>query len=112
MRVAINCRSFLKKQNTGIGRYSFQLIRHLSRIDPVNQYTLYSPKWFWDRKRTSPAVPASNFSIQNDPLMRGAQNVLKGIDIYHTPTPEIVTMKGAKIVVTVHDLIHKAYPQG
>lgn len=44
--------------------------------------------------------------------MRGAQNVLKEIDIYHTPTPEIVTMKGAKIVVTVHDLIHKAYPQG
>ncbi len=102
----------MKKQNTGIGRYSYQLIRHLSQIDSVNQYTLYAPKWFWDRKRVAPKAPAPNFSIQSDPFMQGAHNVLKGIDIYHTPTPEIVTMKDAKIVVTVHDLIHKAYPQG
>ena len=38
MRIAINCRSFLKKQYTGIGRYAYHLVKSLTEIDEKNEY--------------------------------------------------------------------------
>jgi len=47
MRVAINCRSFLNRQYTGIGRYAYNLVQSLSDIDTENTYDLYVRKNFF-----------------------------------------------------------------
>ncbi len=112
MRVGINCRSFLKKTYTGIGRYAYNLVKSLGDIDQEDEYWLYAQKRFFDMKRQLPRAPAKNFAVKADYFNRGANKVLKGVDVYHSPSLDWIDVQGPKIVVTVHDLIHKTYPQG
>lgn len=112
MRVAINCRSFLKKNYTGIGRYAYNLVRSLEAIDQDNAYQLYVPKRIFDFKRRVPRFAAANFRSRVDYWSRGPARTLGPVDAYHLPSPEMVPDLPAKIVVTVHDLIYKTYPQG
>ena len=51
MRIAINCRSILLNQRTGIGRYTYHLLDHLGKIDQTNEYILHAPKRLFDLKR-------------------------------------------------------------
>ncbi|MFA5059100.1 MAG: glycosyltransferase family 1 protein [Candidatus Omnitrophota bacterium] len=111
MRVAINCRSFLNKKYTGIGRYAHNLVNTLSQIDPQNEYLLYVQKKLFDTKRKTPVFTQKNFSVKIDRFNRGLQETLGAIDIYHSPSPDSLPIEKAKIVVTVHDLIYKAFPQ-
>jgi glycosyltransferase involved in cell wall biosynthesis len=106
MRIAINARSILLSNRTGIGRYTYHLIDHLGQIDSRNEYWLHVQKKFWDTKRKVPPFPYINTHIKKDFLGLG----LKGADVYHNPSPGPLN-ESAKIVVTVHDLIYKAYPQ-
>lgn len=113
MRIAINCRSFLNKNFTGIGRYASELLRSLGEIDQENQYLLYAPKRFFSPNKKLPQIPARNFSLKIDRFSRGVEKTVGKMDLYHSPSPEVLPeMNGTKIVVTVHDLIFKAYPQG
>ncbi len=112
MRVAINCRSFLNKKYTGIGRYAYNLVKSLSEIDNGNQYLLYVRKKLFDPKRRTPQIPAQNFSLKIDYFNNGLDKTLGGVDVYHSPSPEKLLIEGPKIIVTIHDLIHLAYPQG
>ena len=113
MRIAINCRSFLNKNYTGIGRYASQLIQSLSEIDQENQYLLYTPKRFFSPRKKLPAIPARNFSLKIDRFSRGVNKTVGAMDLYHAPSPEAwPSLSGAKVIVTVHDLIFKTYPQG
>lgn len=112
MRIAINCRSFLLKNYTGIGRYSYNLVRSLSALDKNNEYWLYVQKKYFDFKRNVPRVPGANFSVKVDWFGQGLSKILNPIDIYHSPSPEILTVENAKIIVTVHDLVYKTYPEG
>ena len=126
MHIAINCRSFSKKQFTGIGRYASSLVASLSAIDRDNRYSLYTDRgWSKVRSRIT-RRDAANFSVKFDWLKRGAAKTLRSVDIYHAPSPEIVLPFGqrlpegreppadldAKLIVTVHDLIYKTYPRG
>ncbi len=113
MRIAINCRSFLNKNYTGIGRYTYQLIKSLSEIDGENEYLLYTPKRFFSTKRITPKIPARNFFLKVDRFYRGMEKTVGPVDIYHCPSPEALhDLDETKIIVTVHDLIFKTYPQG
>jgi len=112
MRIAINCRSFLKQNYAGIGRYAFNLVQSLGAIDPHNEYWLYVQKKYFDFKKHPPRVHARNFHVKIDWLGRGIDTVLRPIDIYHSPSPDNISITDAKIVVTVHDLVYKTYPQG
>ena len=112
MRIAINCQCFSRKQYTGIGRYGFHLVRALSEIDKINQYFLYVSRRLFDFKRQDPAVKARNFFLKVDHFKRGLNRTLRSVDVYHTPCIGDVAIDQAKVVVTVHDLIYKAYPQG
>lgn len=111
MRIAINCRSCLKRQSTGIGRYTFNLIKSLSEIDASNEYQLYVPRRLFDFKRNVPVPPAKNFTTRIDYFKRGPEKTLKPCDMYHAPSPEILPDLRARIVVTIHDLIYKTFPQ-
>jgi len=113
MRITINCRSFLNKNYTGIGRYASQLIQTLSEIDRENQYLLYTPKRFFSPHKKFPQIPARNFSLKIDRFSRGVDKTVGSMDLYHSPSPEAwPRLSGTKVIVTVHDLIFKTYPQG
>jgi len=108
MRITINCRSILLTQRTGIGRYTYHLLDSLGEIDQVNSYILHAPKRFLDFKRHLPDFPRySNFKRRIDYFHRGTGKS----DIYHLPCPDIIGAYSGKLVVTIHDLIYKTYPQ-
>ncbi len=112
MRIAINCRSFLKKQYTGIGRYAYNLVDCLAKIDRQNEYSLYAQKNLFDFKRRLPRAPAKNFSVKADWFSSGSQKTLGKIDIFHFPSPDFIDIKNTKIIVTVHDLVYRFFPSG
>ena len=114
MHAVINCRSILKKTHSGIGRYTFQLVHALAGLDQQNKYSLYCPQGFFDFKRQVPDAPGSNFRIRRDYFKQGPERVCGSHDLYHSPSPDdLFKVKGnGKLIVTVHDLIYKTYPQG
>ena len=112
MRIVINCRSFSKKQFTGIGRYASSLVASLSEIDTNNRYLLYTTRGWSEVKSKITRRDASNFAVKFDWLRRGAAKTVGAVDIYHAPSPEVPPDIDARFVVTVHDLIYKTYPQG
>lgn len=113
MHIAINCRSFLNRNYTGIGRYTYHLVHSLCAIDHENQYSLYVKKGLLNISKRVPKIPSQNFTVKIDRFKRGLQKCLGKVDVYHSPSPEPLGINnGAKIIVTVHDLIFKTFPQG
>ena len=113
MKIGINCRSFLKKQYTGIGRYTYNLIKTLTEIDDENRYVLYARKGLFHHNRDISGLRTKNFSVKIDWLRRGPEKILKRVDVYHSPCPEMIGFaSGVKVVVTVHDVIIKTFPRG
>ena len=107
MRIVVNCRSILLSNRTGIGRYTYNLLDQLGTIDTTNQYSLYAQKKLFDTKRKLPAFNYPNFTQAVGPFSR---TVPSG-DIYHLPCPAEIEKFNGKVMVTIHDLIHKTYPQ-
>jgi glycosyltransferase involved in cell wall biosynthesis len=109
MRIAINCRSILLSQRTGIGRYTYHLLDSLGKVDHDNRYILHVPKRLFDFKRRLPELPSyKNVRKFTDFFRRGVGKC----DIYHLPCPDAIGRHSGKLIVTIHDLIYKAYPQG
>ena len=108
LRIAINCRSILLSQRTGIGRYTYHLLDSLGKIDHANQYILHAPKRLFDFKRhLADFSRYKNFKAKIDYFRSGIGNS----DVYHLPSPDAIGPYKGKLVVTVHDLIHKTFPQ-
>ncbi|MBI2646133.1 MAG: glycosyltransferase family 4 protein [Deltaproteobacteria bacterium] len=112
MKILINCESFLKSQYTGIGRYTSSLVHYLAKVDHENNYYLYVKKRLFDRKKRIPQIGANNFKIKRDYFKLGVNRMLRGIDIYHSPSLDSLPMSKAKIVVTIHDCVYRSFPQG
>ncbi|MFH1354897.1 MAG: glycosyltransferase family 1 protein [Candidatus Omnitrophota bacterium] len=109
MKIGIDIRSTLK-QRTGIGQYTLSLINNLARIDPVNKYLLYSRKKIIDRKRKLPKIPGENFHHRVDYFSFGPEKLIKEVDVFHTSSYDLKKPKHAKLVLTIHDVIHKTFP--
>jgi len=104
MNIGIDIRSTLKKTSTGIGRYTLNLIKAVSEIDRENIYYLYSRKKFFDFKRRLPRLPGKNFRHAG---------TLPDMGAFHTSSYDLDKPKNAKkFIVTIHDVIIKAYPHG
>lgn len=113
MNIAINCRSFLNQNYTGIGRYTFNLVKSLSELDQENRYLLYARQGIFHHNRGLSSLKFKNFSVKSDWLRLGPQRSLKDIDIYHSPSPENIQFNNhVKVIATVHDVIFKAFPEG
>src|SRR3989338_10793320 len=97
MHIAINCRSFSRKQFTGIGRYASSLVASLSAIDAENRYSLYTTRGWGEVKSRITRRDASNFAVKFDWLKRGAAKMLISVDIYHAPSPEVLPELDARI---------------
>ena len=112
MQIAIDIRSTLKN-TTGIGKYTLNLVNSLAEVDKKNNYYLYARKRLLDFKRRLPKLPARNFSHRIDYFKKGPDGVLPEVDIFHTSSYDLERPKKAKkFIVTIHDVIIKAYPFG
>ena len=111
MNIGIDIRSTLKKQ-TGIGRYTLNLINSLAKIDSKNDYFLYSRKKLLDFKRRLPDLPGKNFRhVKILPV--GGRHACPLLDVFHTSSYDLPRQgKAIKFIVTIHDVIIKAYPHG
>jgi glycosyltransferase involved in cell wall biosynthesis len=112
MKIAIDIRSTLKKTRTGVGQYTYNLIKNLAAIDEGNQYSLYARKRLFSADKKLPGIKAANFQFKIDRLNSGLDKTLGKVDIFHTPSQDLLDIRNAKIVVTVHDLIFRTYPGG
>jgi glycosyltransferase involved in cell wall biosynthesis len=104
-RIGIDAR---KLGDYGIGDYVWNLIVHLHRIDPVNQYVLLhqSPapgplvrpaEWVWDG--------SGKYSLREQislPWHARRQRM----DLLHCPHYVVPLLRPCPLVVTVHDVIH------
>jgi len=118
MKIGIDARAAKWYRGTGIGTYSYQLIRSLNKIDNYNDYMIYVPE---DCKLTIPFK--ENFHINN--IKQNNQNnfwnevnipnILTDncMDIYHVPQNGIglPTTKNCPFVITLHDMIPYKMPE-
>ena len=108
---------------TGLGNYSRDLIRLLSRYSPENNYLLYNPKpsdanlFEANNINVFEKKPSSSFytKFYNLWRQRGVkEDLIKDkINIFHGLSGEIpigLRAKNIKSVVTIHDLIFVRYP--
>lgn len=124
MRVAFNAQ-FLQEPKTGTGRYVFNLLSALGRVDGINEYLLLSPHDL----ATQPETPNS-FRWETTPvgvLGKGGENVEKVVweqrtfpaaakranaRVAHIPhfAPPLRTL-GVPYIVTIHDVIPLRLPE-
>lgn len=105
MRIGIDARN----DGTGVGRYTFSLIRELARIDPETEYVIF----LRGRRFADYAPPAPNFrAVEADiPWFSVREQLLlprlvarEGLDLIHFPNVTVPLLTTTPFVVTVHDL--------
>jgi len=119
MKIGIDCRTILhpeKGECVGIGHYTYQLVRHLLKIDKKNTYVL-----FFDHSISRSGIAKfkqKNVLIKFVPFMQysnlmpdkyahflvSAALSREKLDIFHSPIPWLSHPYMGKTVVTVHDL--------
>ncbi len=115
MRVGINA-LFLDRPGTGSGQYTRNLLEALAKVDPANEYLLFSPG---PAPRTF-TIHNSQFTIRN---LSGNLAKLwfeqvsfplachrEGIDLAHVPYFASPLFPTVPTVVTIHDLIPLILP--
>jgi glycosyltransferase involved in cell wall biosynthesis len=105
MKIGIDARN----DGTGVGRYTFSLIRELAKLDRDNEYTL-----FLNAKRyASYQAPGPNFrAVEADIPWFGVREQLvlprlvarERLDLVHYPHLTVPLLERTPFVVTVHDL--------
>lgn len=115
MIIAIDgSRAFLEKR-TGTENYSYQIIKHLSKIDTENDYLIYTKadskiedKWPHNFKFQS-----SNFKYLWTQVGLAKQTFKDKVDVLFVPahTLPIIRKPGLRTVVTVHDLGSEFLPK-
>jgi glycosyltransferase involved in cell wall biosynthesis len=110
---------------TGVSRYTEQLVQHLLRLDKKNHYYLYGGSW---RKKTfltsfisqfkRPGVKGVVTSLSptladffwNRWRLFGPEKNLGQLDVFHASNWAIPPVK-AQLVTTIHDLTFLKFPQ-
>jgi len=112
MKIGIDIRSTLKKTRTGIGRYAINLVNALAGVDKENEYLLYSRKKLVDFKRRLPRLPGKNFSHRVDYFKKGPGRLIGDVDVFYTSAYDLRKPGNAMFIISVHDVIHRAFPLG
>ncbi|WP_138205925.1 glycosyltransferase family 4 protein [Haloimpatiens lingqiaonensis] len=111
MNIGIDARAAKWYRGTGIGTYTYELIKSLNSVDNYNNYTLYMPK---DNNYIN---FCKNFSIKNvcdnkkdnfwDDINTPNEIFNDNLSIYHIPQNGIglPKQKNCPFVVTLHDII-------
>lgn len=112
MKIAIDIRSTLKKTRTGVGQYTYNLVKNLAGLDREDEFLLYSKIKLFSRDKKLPDIKGKNIVHKTDRFNAGLDRSLGKVDIFHTPSQDMLNINGTKIVVTVHDLIFKMFDYG
>ncbi len=113
MRIGFNA-LFLERPGTGSGQYTRHLLEALAKVDPTNEYLLFSPG-------LTPSVPEYHLSISNlqYPISNWAKlwfeqvsfpRACRHLDLAHVPYFASPLFSAVPTVVTVHDLIPLILP--
>ncbi len=121
MKIAIDCRMTTSKRKGGISLYTYNLVNNLAEIDAENSYLLYLFK-SRDFMRSYKELKSQfsglkNFRVKgkmiSSELARLGTEKLFPIDfligssdVIHIPHPASPITLRAKLVTTIHDLIH------
>ncbi|MCG2791970.1 MAG: glycosyltransferase family 4 protein [Weeksellaceae bacterium] len=117
MKIAYDAKRIFSS-TSGLGNYSRDLVRILSKIYPENQYVLISKKTSEKGNELLKLPNVSHVQTSKGTLSRqfkmgkDAQNI--GADIFHGLSGELPlrwNKKAIKKVVTIHDLIFERFPQ-
>lgn len=118
MKVGIDGRAANCYRGTGIGTYTYQLIKCLNNIDNINNYLLFMSEGF-----ENDIYLKKNFRLNNSPKNNKIDfwekiiipNIIKDnkIDIYHVPQNGVglPSDKNCKFVITLHDVIPYRMPK-
>ena len=105
MRIGIDARN----DGTGVGRYTFSLVRELAQIDQENEYVLFLNS----RRYAAFSKPAPNFrAVEADiPWFTLREQLLlpplvarERLDLIHYPNVTVPLLARTPYVVTIHDL--------
>lgn len=117
MRISIDGRASTLYRGTGIGNYTYQILKNINEIDHSNNYELYiSKNSELDLNLNSnfnlnysPEVQKSNF--WND--IKAPNKISLNSDIYHTPQNGIGILEHTDIpqIITLHDIIPLKMPE-
>lgn len=127
MRIGIDARSILnpeKSEAIGVGHYTYQLIRHLLKIDQKNQYILffdYRAREKDIKKFSKPNVKVHYFPWSDyKKYLPGAYSEILGLatlsrnklDVLHTTSPDARVPLGykGKVICTFQDLAVYQFP--
>lgn len=120
MRLALDCR-YIQDHFPGIGRYTYELARHLPALAPESEFLLLTnpgasnTRFALDRimnrdnVRAVP-VPASPFLPRQQWAVRRAVSGY-GAELYHSPYYLMPYALPCHMVATIHDLIPLRFPQ-
>lgn len=117
MQIGIDARAALWYRGSGIGTYTYQLIRGLLSIDPLNQYQLVYPPANWVTVQEGFQLAAGESKNRGfwEKVQRSPDLQATDLDIYHIPQNGIglpsTRSRELKLVVTIHDLIPFVLPQ-
>jgi glycosyltransferase involved in cell wall biosynthesis len=111
MKVGIDSRAAIWYRGTGMGTYTYQLIRNIYLIDKKNEYHFFLPNERFQGTDPLTSGVFQSISQTKDTFWETviAEETInpEGVDIYHVPQNGIglPSPKRCPIVVTVHDLI-------
>lgn len=106
-RIGIDAR-YLENENTGVGRYSYNLLVHLLAEDRTNSYSVFVRDDYAGRLPaggdvTYQRVPYRPISLSSLVTMSTRVRGLE-LDLWHAHFPVAPLFPGAPVLVTVHDL--------
>jgi glycosyltransferase involved in cell wall biosynthesis len=114
MKIGIDCRIYSSKF-TGIGRYVYELVHRISKLDQTNQYVLF----FNDAEFNEFTSPANNFKkvLVDAPIYSFKEQtsflkILKkeNLDLMHFTHFNAPIFYNKPSVVTIHDLTLSFFP--
>lgn len=119
MRIGIDCR-FYSSKFTGIGRYTFELVRNLLEIDKENEYVLFfnepeyeevvSGKWLAVSKKVKMIlVNAKHYSLREQTVFLKKLYDAK-LDLMHFTHFNAPILYRKPCIVTIHDLTPSFFP--
>lgn len=124
MRVAIDARAATAPQKTGVGHYTWQLVRRLPMVDRSTEFVAWylNAGGFLDGRRFFSDVGASNLSERGTPIPAAVFNRLVSkldlprfewlvrFDVAFGPNFVPPPTRARRVVVTVHDLGFRFLP--
>jgi glycosyltransferase involved in cell wall biosynthesis len=124
MRIAIAARPSADERKTGVGHYIWQMLRLLPELDPDATYVAWYPDGaarsrFRQAKETSSSVPLPNLVERWTPLPQAwfdrfdfpRLEWLLHFDVLFAPNFVPPPTRTRRLVVTVHDLAFKLFPE-